>query len=173
MGDGGSSEVTDRTRNLGATCGGSIAAAGAEAASGGGPLAGRRLLIADDEPTILESLRSILAGLGAVVDVARDGRQAVEMALAAPYALVISDIRMPYKNGYEVFRDIRAARPRTAIILMTAFGYDPSHAIVRAGEEGLRAVLLKPFKMQMLFDQINQALGTELRMPSRTLGVQG
>ena len=51
-------------------------------------------------------------------------------------------------------------------------GYDPSHAIVRASEDGLRAVLLKPFKMRALFDQINQALGTELRMPAGGPGLQ-
>jgi len=168
MGDGGK----DTTRDKAATDGRGVSAAEAEAAAGDGPLAGRRMLIADDEPTILESLRSILTGLGATVDLARDGRQAVEMALATPYDLVLSDIRMPYKNGYEVFRDIRAAQPRMAVILMTAFGYDPSHAIVRASEDGLRAVLLKPFKMRALFDQINQALGTELRMPAGGPGLQ-
>ncbi|MBN2581483.1 MAG: response regulator [Planctomycetes bacterium] len=132
----------------------------------GKPLAGRRLLVADDEPTLLESLNSILTYLGADVDLARDGRQAVEMGLTRPYDLVLSDIRMPHKNGYEVYRELRAAHPEVAVVLMTAFGYDPSHAIVKASEDGLRAVLLKPFKMQALFEQINQALGTDIRLPS-------
>ena len=52
---------------------------------------------------------------------------------------------MPNRNGYEVFEGVRATDPGTKVILMTAYGYDPTHSIVRASEEGLCAVLYKPF----------------------------
>jgi len=128
------------------------------------PLDGRRFLVADDEPTIRKTLSEILVGLGATVDLARDGREAVAMARASDYDLILADIRMPHKTGYEVFSEVREVRPDVPIILMTAFGYDPSHSIVRARSRGLKAVLFKPFKIQLLYEEIGQALGIEMAL---------
>ncbi len=130
------------------------------------PLADRRILVADDEVTMRETLEQILGSLGAAVDLARDGAEAVRMGRSAAYDLVLADIRMPQKNGYEVFSALREARPGLPIILMTAFGYDPSHSIVRANEEGLQAVLFKPFKIGLLYEQIGEALGVRLELES-------
>ena len=66
---------------------------------------------------------------------------------------------MPDRNGYEVFRGTRDASPTTPVILMTGFGYDPNHAIVRAGQEGLAACLFKPFQAQVLLEEVRGALG--------------
>jgi len=128
------------------------------------PLAGRRFLVADDEAVIRKTLSEILLGLGATVDLARDGRQAVAMAAANRYDLLLADIRMPHKTGYEVFSEVREAEPELPIILMTAFGYDPSHSVVKARGEGLKAVLFKPFKIQVLYEEIGQALGIEMEL---------
>ena len=46
------------------------------------------------------------------------------------------------------------------VILMTGFGYDPNHSIVRASQEGLQAVLFKPFKVEQLLSEIRRALQT-------------
>ena len=128
------------------------------------PLAGRRLLVADDEPTIRETLSQILGNLGATVDLAADGQEAVDLSEKCQYDLLLTDIRMPHKNGYEVFAEVREQHPKLPVILMTAFGYDPSHSIVRAGEEGLQTVLFKPFKMQILYEEIGNALGIEMEL---------
>jgi len=50
--------------------------------------------------------------------------------------------------------------------LMTAFGYDPSHSIVKASGDGLQTVLFKPFKIQILYEQISRALGIEMQLPT-------
>jgi len=134
------------------------------------PLAGRRLLVADDEPTIRDSLSTILSDLGATVDLARDGQEAVAMGRTNRYDLVLADIRMPQKNGYQVFTEIRQTDSTVPVVLMTAFGYDPSHSIVRACGEGLQAVLFKPFKIQVLYEQISQALGIEIHLPTADSG---
>lgn len=126
------------------------------------PLSGRRLLVADDEQVIRDTLSEILAGLGATVDLAADGREAIDLAGDTAYDLVLADIRMPRKTGYEVFSAVRDLYPEMPVILMTAFGYDPSHSIVKARGEGLKAVLFKPFKIQVLYEEISQALGIEL-----------
>ena len=80
------------------------------------------------------------------------------MIAARKYDLVISDIKMPRKSGYEVFAAGKTAHADTAVILMTGFGYDPGHSIVRANREGLSAVLMKPFKAKLLLDECRSAL---------------
>jgi DNA-binding NtrC family response regulator len=74
--------------------------------------------------------------------------------------LILSDIKMPNKNGYEVFAAARAAHRDCAVILITGFGYDPNHAIVRASKEGLTGVLFKPFKVEQLMEEVRNALST-------------
>jgi CheY-like chemotaxis protein len=74
------------------------------------------------------------------------------------FDLVLSDIKMPIKSGYEVFAAAKAANPDTPVILTTGFGYDPNHCIVRARREGLSAVLFKPFKVDQLLLEIRSAL---------------
>jgi CheY-like chemotaxis protein len=141
-------------------------ARGARPAAGQGaqPLAGRRVLVADDEPNIRQTLSEILAALGATVDLARDGREAARMGTETAYDLVLADIRMPHKDGYELFSALQEVRPETPVVLMTAFGYDPGHSIVRARSEGLAAVLFKPFKIQLLYDAISEALGIRMEL---------
>lgn len=74
------------------------------------------------------------------------------------FDLVISDIKMPDKTGYDVFAAARRHSPTLPVILMTGFGYDPNHSIVRASQEGLQAVLFKPFKVVQLLAEIRKAL---------------
>jgi CheY-like chemotaxis protein len=121
-------------------------------------LAGKRVLIADDEPSILQSLGDILRGSGCKVDIAHDGLEAVQMATGEQFDLVISDIKMPNMSGYEVYASIKSKFPDTGVILMTAYGYDPTHSIVRARQEGLEAVLYKPFRAETLKKSLRQAL---------------
>ena len=122
-------------------------------------LAGKRILVADDEPSILQSLGDILRSSGCEVEFAHDGSEAVEMASSRQYDLVVSDIKMPKMTGYEVYSSIKARFPDTSVILMTAYGYDPTHSIVRARQEGLEAVLYKPFRAETLKKALKQALG--------------
>jgi len=121
-------------------------------------LQGKRLLIADDDIGIRESVAEILGRNGCIVDTAVDGLDAVEKASRQHYDAVLADIRMPKLNGYEVFAEISKRSPSVPVILMTAFGYDPRHSIVRARKEGLQLVLFKPFKVDMLMNEIRKAL---------------
>lgn len=121
---------------------------------------GKRVLIADDEELIRQTIRDVLERYGAVVDMAVDGAQAETMIQAGDYHLVLSDIKMPHRSGYEVFAAAKARDTQTAVILITGFGYDPNHSIVRANREGLSAVLFKPFKVNQLLDEVRAALVT-------------
>ena len=72
--------------------------------------------------------------------------------------LILSDIKMPGKNGYEIFAAAKDKSADLQVMLMTGFGYDPNHSIVRARKEGLAAVLFKPFKVDQLLGEIHKAL---------------
>jgi DNA-binding NtrC family response regulator len=94
------------------------------------------------------------------VVVVDSGEKAIEALASDPagFDLVISDIRMPGANGYEVFSAAKKRKATLPVILMTGFGYDPSHSIVRASQEGLQRVLYKPFQVERLMDEVKKAL---------------
>ncbi|GAB4385623.1 MAG: response regulator [Phycisphaerales bacterium] len=125
---------------------------------------GRKVLVADDHPKIRKVIGELLRSKGAEVEIAASGTEAIDRLRSTAesgqrsFDLVISDIQMPDRNGYEVFSAARKADPATKVILMTGFGYDPHHSIVRASQEGLQAVIFKPFEIEVLLDQVRKAL---------------
>jgi len=121
-------------------------------------LAKKRVLVADDEDLMRTTIHDLLVRVGAIVDVAADGAEAERQIDSGRYDLVISDIKMPRRDGYQVFAAAKRRCADTAVILITGFGYDPNHSIVRASAEGLSAVLLKPFKVKQLLDEIRRVL---------------
>ena len=121
-------------------------------------LDGKRVLVADDEEIIRETVSNVLRKSGCIVDTAPDGNQAIALLSQQPYDLLVADIKMPIKNGYEVFAAARTFHANIAVILMTGFGYDPNHSIVRARKEGLNCVLFKPFRVDQLLTDVRQAL---------------
>ncbi|MFG0273974.1 MAG: response regulator [Phycisphaerales bacterium] len=126
---------------------------------------GKRILVADDEPQIRNTIRDVLMRRGATVFLCQSGAEAIELLDDAengkddvPHLdLIISDIRMPDRNGYEVFSAARRWRDDLPVILMTGFGYDPHHSIVRASQEGLQCVLFKPFQARQLLEEVRRA----------------
>ncbi len=122
-------------------------------------LQGKRILVADDQANIRETIHYVLTYCGCKVDTAADGSEALALLAGQPrYDLVISDIRMPHKNGYEVFAAAQKIGHNPPVILMTGFGYDPDHSIVQASKQGLSAVLSKPFKVERLMQEIFKAI---------------
>lgn len=121
-------------------------------------LANKRILVADDEDVIRETIADVLTKAGALTVMAKDGGEAIAMIRSQHFDLVLSDIKMPNRNGYEVFAAAREISEHCPVILITGFGYDPNHAIVRASKEGLAGVLFKPFKVEQLLEEIRHAL---------------
>ncbi|MEO1535698.1 MAG: response regulator, partial [Planctomycetota bacterium] len=128
-------------------------------------LVGKRILVADDQPRIRQMIADVLRRRGCDVIACDSGQSAINEleASAADGALqfdvVISDISMPDRNGYEVFAVARGVIADEAIILMTGFGYDPHHSIVRASQQGMQHVLYKPFQATRLLDEVHRAVG--------------
>jgi two-component system, sensor histidine kinase SagS len=124
-------------------------------------LVDKRVLIADDEDVIRETIADVLTSAGAITVSAQDGMEAIAMIRSQHFDLVVSDINMPRKTGYEVFAAAKEINPDCQVILVTGFGYDPDHSIVKASREGLAGVLFKPFKVDKLLEEIHRALGAD------------
>jgi two-component system, sensor histidine kinase SagS len=123
-------------------------------------IGGMSILVADDEPNIRNTICDVLRKYHAMVTTAANGAEAIVDLNQGHYDLVISDIKMPDKSGYDVFAAAHKRNAGMPVILMTGFGYDPNHSIVRASQEGLQAVLFKPFKVEQLLTEVRRALQT-------------
>jgi CheY-like chemotaxis protein/PAS domain-containing protein len=126
-----------------------------------------RVLVVDHDERVRRSAHSILGRLGCIVETARDGKEALAMARLSSYDVILADIRLPDLGGYETYRSLRQAQPGANVILMTGFGYDATHSIVKARQDGLRFVLYKPFRV----DQLLAALQTTSPTPTEPVRV--
>ena len=130
-------------------------------------LEGKRILVVDNEQVMRETIRNVLSKRGCAVTVCDDGDSAQKLLLQwelshdadLGYDLVLSDINLGDKTGYDVFAAAKSARATIPVILMTGFGYDPHHSIVRASQEGLQCVLFKPFQVEKMIEEVRKALG--------------
>lgn len=116
---------------------------------------GKKILIADDEPDILEIISYNLKIEGYEVSTARDGEEALQKARGQKPDLIILDVMMPYKNGMEVCKILRSqpAYHDTLIIFLTALNDDLSH--VRGLEYGADDYLTKPISPKVLVTKVN------------------
>jgi CheY-like chemotaxis protein/PAS domain-containing protein len=130
-------------------------AAGPKPGAGMQPgLKGLRVLVADHDERVRRSAHSILGRFGCVVETAGDAQEALTMARLSTYDAILTDIRLPDISGFEIYQRLRQVQPQAKVILMTAYGYDPTHCIVKAHQEGLRFVLYKPFRVDQLLDAL-------------------
>jgi CheY-like chemotaxis protein len=121
-------------------------------------LRGARVLVADDELNIRTTIQDVFRKFQVRVSIASGGAEAIRLLEEHEFDLIVSDIRMPDKSGYDIFAAARKKSLSLPVILMTGFGYDPNHSIVRASQEGLHAVLFKPFKVAQLLTEVRRAL---------------
>lgn len=127
-----------------------------------------RVLVVDNDERVRKSAHSILGRLGCIVETARDGKEAITMAKLSRYDAMLTDIRLPDLGGYDVYRALRQAQPKAHVILMTGFGYDATHSIVKAKQEGLRHVLYKPFRVDQLLAALKNPAPDNARPGSMT-----
>ncbi len=119
-----------------------------------------RILVADDDPELLDAVAEALADLGADVVSAGSGAELIEkLADEGPFALVVTDIAMPWMSGLQAMATARTAGVGAAVIVMTALRDERIPAQVRA--LGRRAVLLrKPFDLSDLESVAATLLGS-------------
>lgn len=119
----------------------------------------KRVLVVDDEPNIVMSLEFLMRRAGFEVQVAKNGREALDALDGPPPDLLLLDVMMPEFDGYEVCERVRA-RPewnRTKIIMLTARGRDVERE--RGLSLGADAYVTKPFSTRDLVDQVKRMLG--------------
>jgi CheY-like chemotaxis protein/putative methionine-R-sulfoxide reductase with GAF domain len=164
QGDGQPPEVANKLRQILARArsikqsivnvGASLAPAG-QGATPESRLKGMRVLVVDADELVRKSAHALIGRFGGEVETARCGAEALAMARAGQYDAIIVDIRLPDLSGYDAYRKLRDAQPQARMIMMTAFGYDESHSLVKARQDGLRHVLYKPFRPDQLVDALS------------------
>jgi DNA-binding response OmpR family regulator len=119
---------------------------------------GRRVLVVEDEPSILLSLEFLLKTAGCEVLVARDGAEALRATAAARPDLIVLDIMLPLVDGFEVCRRIREDErlAGTRILMLTARGRREADRGMAAGAD---AYLAKPFATRELLQAVAALLG--------------
>lgn len=115
-----------------------------------------KILIVDDEPSILNVLHTLLQSNGHEPIPARGGEQAREMLGQDTFDLMISDIRMEPVDGMELLRFAKGEKPEMPVIMLTAFG--SVETAVAAMKEGAFDYVTKPFKVDELVITIDRAL---------------
>ncbi|MEC9431461.1 MAG: response regulator [Pseudomonadota bacterium] len=125
----------------------------------------KRVLIAEDEPHIVESLRFILSREGLSISSAEDGEAACREASAQRPDLVILDVMLPRLNGFEVLRRLRADPELSGlpVIMLTAKGQAQDR---RTAEEiGADAFITKPFSNRDVVAQVLRLMGADPAEP--------
>ncbi len=115
-----------------------------------------RLLVVEDEHNVAAALESGLIAEGFNVDVATDGDTGYWMATEHDYRLIILDVMLPGRNGYQVCRDLRAAKNQTPILMLTAKDgeYDQAEGL----DTGADDYLVKPFSFVVLLAHVRALL---------------
>ncbi len=121
-----------------------------------------RVLVVDDDDSVRNDAHALLERYGCVVETAHSGREAVLMVRCCqpPYDVIISDIRLPDMTGYDLQCELRELVDPLPLVLMTGYGYDPAHTIVKARKAGLhpKAILYKPFRLDQLIGTVETIL---------------
>ncbi len=118
----------------------------------------RRILLVDDDPEIVESMRIALGALGYEILVARDGNQGLNLADTQDPDLVILDMMMPKRSGFLVLERLRQTRKvPTRVIMITANEGNRHKAY--AEMLGVDDYIRKPFPMDRLIESVQRLLG--------------
>jgi PAS domain S-box-containing protein len=134
-------------------------------------LKGKQVLVVDADESVRSAAHALLERYGCIVETAHDGAEAIcmfrNLQRFGGYDVVIADIRLPDMNGYEFMVELQKMTDPVPLVLMTGFGYDPGHSIVKARQAGLTHVLYKPFRLDQLLDTVEKMVAVP---PPRPVG---
>jgi two-component system capsular synthesis sensor histidine kinase RcsC len=115
-----------------------------------------RILVVDDSNVVLSMVCRMLEALGCEATGAQDGLEALCRFESEAFDLVLTDLQMPYMNGWMLARRIKSLAPATPVIAMT--GLSREEVMERPGKNALDRVLYKPLNL----DQLDQAVTAAL-----------
>jgi DNA-binding NtrC family response regulator len=117
----------------------------------------KKVLVADDEAVVVNSIRKILSRKGFAVEEAFSCKDALAQVFAQDYDLVLLDMRMKDGNGMDVLQKIKAKRPDLRVVIVT--GYASIDTAVEAIQKGASDYMPKPFTPDELYTMTNRVLG--------------
>ena len=130
----------------------------------------RRILVVDADEGVRGHAHALLERYGCIVETAHDGGEATYMVRnCGPdgYDVILADVRLPDMSGYDLLVKLQETMEAVPLVLMTGFGYDPGHSIVKARQAGLhpKAVLYKPFRLDQLLETVEVILDVYGNVP--------
>ena len=128
-----------------------------------------RILLVEDNQRLSDSLRRSLTDDGYAVDAAYDGQEGEELAEMTAYDLIILDVMLPRRDGFEVCRSLRENRVKTPILMLTA--RDALTDRVSGLDSGADDYLVKPFEMDELRARLRALLRRESDDKSSVLAI--
>ena len=122
-----------------------------------------KVLIVDDERSVTEYLKMELEDSDNDFEIicSNAGYEALSLIMRGDIDLLLTDIAMPDMDGYELYSRTKEYDENLPIIMMTGFGYDPGHAVVKSRKDGLQDVIFKPFDIQKLNELIKKRIAGE------------
>ncbi len=115
-----------------------------------------RVLVVDDERSLVRALQRGLTAEGFAVDVAYDGQQGLDLATDRDYDAIVLDIMLPRRHGYDVVRELRARDVWTPVLLLSA--KDGEHDVADGLDVGADDYLTKPFSFVVLVARLRALL---------------
>jgi DNA-binding response OmpR family regulator len=115
---------------------------------------GKRILLVDDDPTVRDSLNDVLLAEGYVVIPAENGQVALDLVTRSSVDLVLLDLNMPIKNGWDTFEQLTREHPFIPVIIVTA---RPNQLFTALGA-GAGALLEKPMNIRTLLQTMEKLL---------------
>jgi DNA-binding response OmpR family regulator len=115
-----------------------------------------KVLVVDDEPVVVNSIRKTLARRAYKVEEAFSGNEALSLIAKGSYDLVLLDMRLPDANGLELITDIRKRKPNLRVVIVT--GYSSIDTAVEAIKRGASDYVAKPFTPNELYDVTSRTL---------------
>lgn len=116
-----------------------------------------RILVVDDETDVREFLSMYLSSLGWEITTASSAALALDEMDKHPFFLVLTDIAMPDMDGYEFVSCIKQKRINSQLVLMTGFGYNPDHTLIKINKSIRYPCLFKPFDRAKVADTVLNA----------------
>jgi len=108
----------------------------------------RNILVLDDESDVLELLSIYLESQNWHVTIVESPSQAFNLLEKKPYFLILTDIAMPEMDGYEFINLLHDKQIPSQVALMTGFGYNPKHTLVKISKKSKYPVFFKPFEFK-------------------------
>ncbi|MFH1288829.1 MAG: response regulator [bacterium] len=119
----------------------------------------KKVLVIEDEENTLDAIKDIFLKMDCKVDIASDGEKGFQLINEDSYDLVVTDLKLPGKSGFEILEALKDINPGTKVIIITAYG-EPNPT-EDANKRGAFSCLRKPFRMKEMMAVAERALGIQ------------